>query len=234
VSYYLAPSLVAARAEANRIAPRRGKASDGWIGDPAHAARNSDHNPGARNLVHALDLTHDPPGGFDAHAHAERLRVAQDRRVKYLISRGRIAGPGASGGGWHWRRYTGPNPHDRHVHISIHSTVAAETDTRPWWPVVDTPFPAPGFRRTNQFEVTVPINTYDVPITTDKNGCGWHKIAVPRDRIIGYTAPGIRPEADGRYVTAEVGFAAEDNGTIISVTEWEPHATAVVGISVVN
>ena len=94
---------------------------------------------------------------------------------------------------------------------------------------------APTFRRTNSFEVsTVPINTYDVPITTDGNGCGWHKVAIPRDRIIGYTAPGIRPEADGRYVTAEVGFASEDTGTIISVTEWEPHATAIIGISVIN
>ena len=96
------------------------------------------------------------------------------------------------------------------------------------------PTQAPQFRRVNSFEVDMIVNTYDVPITTDGNGCGWHKVAIRRDRIIGYTAPGIRPEADGRYVTAEVGFAPEDDGTVISVTEWEPNAQAVVGISVIN
>lgn len=139
--WHLAPSLAACRDEANRIAPNRSKVSDGTIGDAAHSARTSDHNPGARDRVHALDLTHDPAGGFDAHTHAERLRAAQDRRVKYLISNGRWAGPGAPGGGWHWRPYLGSNPHMRHIHISIHSTVAAETDTRPWWPLADKPFP---------------------------------------------------------------------------------------------
>lgn len=135
----LAPSLARCREEANRLAPLRSKASDGWLGDAAHAARASDHNPGARDLVHALDLTYDREH-FDVHAYLERLRVGQDRRVKYLISNRRIAGASTKGG-WRWQIYTGANPHEAHGHISIWSTVAAETDTRPWWPKTTTPEP---------------------------------------------------------------------------------------------
>jgi len=32
---------------------------------------------------------------------------------------------------WRWRRYTG-NPHDKHLHVSIRHTRAAETDPRSW------------------------------------------------------------------------------------------------------
>lgn len=234
MAWELAPSLVRCREEANRIAPARSKASDGTIGDAAHQSRTSDHNVGARNRVHALDLTHDPAGGFDAHAHAERLRQAQDKRVKYIISRSRICGPGSSGGGWAWKPYTGTNPHDKHAHISIHSTVAAETDTRPWWPAADKPFPPQPVRRIDSLEVDMVVNVFEVGITTDGNGAGWEKVPYPRNRIIGFTGPGLRPDADGRYLTGEVGFADEDGGTIVSVTEWQPGANAVVTLSIVN
>lgn len=138
MAWELAPSLTRCREEANRIAPLRSKVSDGTIGDPRHAARVSAHNPGARDRVHALDLTHDPAGGFDVHARVETLRRNQDRRLRLLISNGRIA---SADKGWTWRPYTGTNPHTKHAHIEILSTVAAETDTRPWWPTVAPPAP---------------------------------------------------------------------------------------------
>jgi len=53
----LAPSLVNLRREIDLRWPDRMKTSDGWIGDPAHAQRSSDHNPDARGIVHALDVT---------------------------------------------------------------------------------------------------------------------------------------------------------------------------------
>ena len=113
-------------AQVDAIAPHRGKDSDGWLGDAAHQARTSDHNPNAAGVVCAQDLTHDPPGGFDSYAFAEVLRQRQDDRVKYVISKRRICyGPRSpSHGGnpsslWKWNVYSGPSPHTDHVHISV-------------------------------------------------------------------------------------------------------------------
>ena len=75
----LAPSLIAFEQEANRLAPRRSQASDGSIGDAAHRARVSDHNPDG-GWVHGLDLTHDPRGGFDAHAHGRSIAARGSTR----------------------------------------------------------------------------------------------------------------------------------------------------------
>lgn len=92
----------------------------------------------------------------------------------------------------------------------------------------------PRLQRIDSLEVDVVINTFTLAVTTDNEGRGWDKVPFPRSRIIGYTAPGIRPGVDGRYVTGEVGFADEDSGTVVSLTEWEPNSHAVVTLSVVN
>lgn len=136
-NWWLAPSLVELFAEADRLAPNRSTLSDGSIGDPSHSARASDHNPAANGAVCAADLTHDPRGGMDAHAFAEHLRVARDGRVKYVISRGRIVS--ATRSPWVWRTYTGANPHDKHVHVSIPNTASARDDTSSWFDSIPTP-----------------------------------------------------------------------------------------------
>jgi len=137
--WVLAPCLVAMEAEANRIAPRRSIASDGSIGDQAHAARTSDHNPSG-GVVHALDLTHDPAGGWDAHAHAQQVAAnvvnGVERRIKYIISRGRIFSQ--KSGRWAWRPYTGANPHNHHAHFSVNDHIG---DVSPWFGSVP-PFPS--------------------------------------------------------------------------------------------
>jgi hypothetical protein len=110
--------------EINASAPNRSKASDGSIGDAAHSASTSDHNPCACHaVVCARDFTHDPKGGFDSYFFADWLaaRVVKDEpRVKYIISNRRIcSGQGQSDPAGVWRPYTGKNPHDRHVHVSV-------------------------------------------------------------------------------------------------------------------
>lgn len=145
MAYALAPSLVQYRAEINRLWPQRDKASDGWIGDAAHASRPSDHNPGARGLVHAFDTDEDLDGyrantGPDATPlvnaliSVERARVAAGRppRVKYVIYEGHILAGVHGPAPWQWRPYAGSNAHRLHVHLSILSTVEAEQDTSPW------------------------------------------------------------------------------------------------------
>lgn len=54
--------LTSITAEANRIAPKRRKSSDGMLGDAAHRAEVSDHNPDARGVVHAVDVSQSMPG----------------------------------------------------------------------------------------------------------------------------------------------------------------------------
>lgn len=115
----LARSLHTLRDQVNARYPKRRKTHDGTIGDRSHASRKSDHNPSIMDDIHgvvsALDITHDPKGGCDAHALAEHLRQSRDPRIKYIISNARICSPP----GWTWRKYTGTNPHKSHVHISV-------------------------------------------------------------------------------------------------------------------
>ncbi|MFZ4431653.1 MAG: hypothetical protein ACOYOQ_00500 [Microthrixaceae bacterium] len=137
-------------AEADALAPRRSKAADGSIGDASHQAQGSasEHNPDANGIVRALDLTHDPAGGFNAHGWADVLANRGDRRIKYLISRGRIWNPSRDAPGA-WRRYTGSNPHNSHLHISV--TPEGATALRSWFaggspsrpPAPTAPAPAP-------------------------------------------------------------------------------------------
>lgn len=123
----LARSLESLRAQVNDCYPGRSKKSDGWIGDPAHAARTSDHNPNKAGVVTALDITHDPSGGLDAGKLAEILRASGDPRIKYIISNRRIANSGKP-----WRKYTGSNPHTMHVHVSVVTSAKLYDDASDW------------------------------------------------------------------------------------------------------
>lgn len=147
--YFLAPSLVALRNEINQRWPGRDKASDGWIGDAAHSARRSDHNPDwdapgvRRGIVRAIDVDKD---GISV----EQLldAVVRDHRVAYVIWNRRIASATDDGTPWDWEPYAGTNPHDKHVHISIKHTAAAETDTSRW--LGTTPPPPPPTREDDE------------------------------------------------------------------------------------
>ncbi|HBV11392.1 peptidoglycan-binding domain-containing protein [Glutamicibacter bergerei] len=118
MSYYLAPSLKQLRDEINDAYPNRDKSSDGWIGDAAHNARVSDHNPDYADggVVRAIDIDED---GIDTAALL--AIVTKDPRVSYVIYEGRIWG------GTRWRKYTGSNMHRQHIHVSIKHTNAAES-----------------------------------------------------------------------------------------------------------
>ena len=145
-----ARSLTVLRDQANEIAPKRSKASDGMIGDTRHQADpSSDHNgwlkAGGVGVVRALDLTADPALGLPAMF--ERLRVAaatgrcpQLTGGGYLILNGRITDPDFS----RWLVYTGRDPHVSHGHVSV-STDPARFDRTDPWPCseLNTPAPAP-------------------------------------------------------------------------------------------
>jgi Putative peptidoglycan binding domain len=132
----LARAIEQVRAEANAANPGRDKRSDGTIGDAAHAARSSDHNPwvvvGGTGVVRAVDLDAD---GLDLPTAFERLRAAaragglpQVVGGGYAILNRRITAPDFSG----WRAYKGRNPHTSHGHISVGRSAAAFDSPAAW------------------------------------------------------------------------------------------------------
>jgi len=130
--------LVSLREDINRAYPGRSKVSDGWIGDTAHSSRVSDHNPDGHGVVYAIDVTQDDaahtptnPNDDVAEAVAEFLRTNRNPAIKYVIWRGRMFSSYATSTtpAWTWRKYTGPNGHFHHVHISLKSGIGDTTIT---------------------------------------------------------------------------------------------------------
>ncbi|GAA2705164.1 peptidoglycan-binding protein [Micromonospora olivasterospora] len=122
---HLAPVLRVLREEINARWPHRDRGSDGWIGDAAHQARQSDHNPDRDDSsVNALDVDVD---GIDpllvvrqCIAHPSTQYVIHNR-VIWSRSRGFAAA-----------RYTGSNPHTKHLHVSVSHQRVLEDSTRSW------------------------------------------------------------------------------------------------------
>lgn len=133
-----APSCVRALHEATTIAPNRRTSSDGICASSTHHQQNpgSDHEPnivvGGKHYATAVDVSQDKDH-FDAEAMVEKLRIAKDERIKYVISERHMYSSYASHGfpPYTWRPYSGPDPHTNHVHISI--LPAFIFDARDWW-----------------------------------------------------------------------------------------------------
>lgn len=164
----LAPSLVALVEEADRLAPNRSRASDGSVGDLAHASRSSFHNP-EDEVVDAVDLTHDPARGFDAHAKVREIVARGDDRLDHVISDGEI---------WsevkpYWRTYTGPNPHTKHAHIAVKRNAAGRRSTAPWWPTGSP----------TSEEDDMPLTESDVIAIADEIGRRFEPLAAALGRI---------------------------------------------------
>ena len=124
------PAAIAVLRQATALRPKRKKASDGLLPSAAHMKQNpdSDHNTGL-----AVDLTHDPENGIDCDYIFENLKG--DKRVKYLIFKGKIWSEEKAEQGN--RQYTGSNPHNKHLHISI--VAAHRNDVSSWFPWLNKP-----------------------------------------------------------------------------------------------
>lgn len=195
----VAPAAQAILDQATTHRPNRSTLSDGTIGDAAHRARVSDHNPDGRGIVHAADLTHDPASGMDAHGWARWLAERRDPRVKYIISNRRIWQP-ATG----WSGYGGANPHTAHVHVSIRSGSRWENDVSSWFAgflsppgyvAPTTPAPAPPITR------PVPPAAAHIPFPLEDDDMKAHLVqceqVVPGVWLaFGNTRTGVRDLAD--------------------------------------
>jgi hypothetical protein len=136
MAWRVARSLDTLLAQFNSRYPDRSKASDGSIGDAAHAASTSDHNPwvkdGPMGVVTARDFTHDPAHGMDIDRLTDELAASRDPRIKYVIANGYILDSRPGNRPWQWVRYTGANQHNKHFHLSVMSSKALYDDARPW------------------------------------------------------------------------------------------------------
>lgn len=130
--------IITLRDQVNKKFPKRDKRSDGIVGDSAHQARPSDHNPDSRGYVHALDIDENfGPGaakGKTARVFADELvtyaRVGAkgSERLKYVVYENQIASGTHANTYWVWRG--SGYGHTQHIHVSF--TKIGETDKSPF------------------------------------------------------------------------------------------------------
>jgi hypothetical protein len=141
----LIPCLVQLRTEFNQLAPARDHASDGWIGNTAHQAETSDHNPDETgsvpihdadrvNEVHAVDVDNDLHlDGVSMEDVVQfllaRCRSGEEGRLRYVIWNRRIW---EASNGWRQRAYTGVSAHTEHAHFSASYDSIKEASTASW------------------------------------------------------------------------------------------------------
>jgi hypothetical protein len=134
MAWRVAKSLIRLREQINELAPDRSKASDGTIGDAAHASRNSDHNPWVKDgnigVVTAMDITNDIAHGCDAQVLVDALVASRDPRIKYIIWNRKLINSRIQP--WVWRNYTGVNPHTKHFHLSVLADKAFYDSAETW------------------------------------------------------------------------------------------------------
>jgi hypothetical protein len=131
MAWVLTKQLQAWRDQVNHFFPNRDKTSDGTIGDTAHQAESSGHNPDltanaeyedgdSKDEVRAMDTdadTGNPDVSMeDIVQHLLRLaRAGKLTFIRYIIFNRRIW---SASNGWAQKTYTGSNPHDKHMHMS--------------------------------------------------------------------------------------------------------------------
>ena len=138
-SWFLAPSLVKLRDEINAKWSNRDKSSDGAVGDTSHAARKSSHNPlwsapgKWSGVVRAVDIdSNGKTGERTPLVDAVLGATIGDPRVWYVIWNRQIWSRTTN---WKPKPYTGSNPHDHHVHVSLVEKSSAWGNTAAWFDV---------------------------------------------------------------------------------------------------
>jgi len=132
--------------EFDQLAPDRDTASDGWVGDSAHADRTSDHNPDESGAVpihdadsvdevHAIDVDDtlrcdgDPSMEDCVQVILKRCRDGREHRLRYIIYERRIW---EQSNDWREEYYSGSNAHDQHAHFSASYDTDHEASRAPW------------------------------------------------------------------------------------------------------
>ena len=146
MSWKPAAAALTLRKQVDKRWPKRDRGADGIIGDKAHQARPSDHNPNARGYVDAIDIDADLLGKGTGRAVAQRLAdqivayaasgLPGSQRIKYVVWADQVASGSYANSMWKWRG-SGYGHYD-HIHVSF--TPLGEKDARLFpLPIFDTP-----------------------------------------------------------------------------------------------
>ena len=115
-SWKLAPSLVQLRKEIKGRWPTRQRSLDGSIGDAAHRARVSEHNPDSNGIVRAIDIDVRSNGKYSKEiANAILDAVIKDPRIHYVVHNRKIY---SRTYGWVKRNFGGI-AHENWIHVSL-------------------------------------------------------------------------------------------------------------------
>lgn len=166
------------------------------IGDAAHQAEPSDHNPDEWDFVCAADFM---IGGSFTAADAEYLfdRITAiirgtDARPAYVIYNRRIVSNTISPGVI--RGYGGTDPHTNHVHVSVvHGSNPHPTDS---WGI----YPAPPTEG-GTVATSVQVSGFDTAAETELK-------VQATNGTLGYNAGGLPTEGDPAFIAATNGKAA--------------------------
>lgn len=140
--WVLTKGLQSLRSQVNAAFPDRDKASDGTIGDQAHMAETSGHNPDDTPGSHPEYDDHDgirEVRAWDMDSDLSMHRVTAQMVVDHIRN---LPGVGTylrymiydrliyeASRDWRSRAYTGPSPHTEHIHFSGQRTQAADNNT---------------------------------------------------------------------------------------------------------
>jgi hypothetical protein len=140
--WILTAGLQNLRSQVNAAFPGRDRTSDGTIGDAAHQAETSSHNPDdtagstpewngdpdSTPEVRAWDMDSDLHAGVTAQQLVDHLRALSGLSsvIRYMIYNRRIY---RASNGWAAEDYSGPSAHTEHVHFTGAFTQAADNNT---------------------------------------------------------------------------------------------------------
>jgi hypothetical protein len=137
-SWQLTVGLQHLRNQVDYFFPGRDKTSDGTIGDKAHQAETSGHNPDdtagskaewnqdpdSTPEVRAWDMDNNLQPGFDCQVFVNHIVGLKPSSVlRYVIYNRKIY---EASNGWKAAAYDGPSPHTEHVHFSGAYSQAAD------------------------------------------------------------------------------------------------------------
>jgi hypothetical protein len=124
---WLSKAAVQLREQIDDSFADRSRKSDGWIGNEKHQNTKSDHNPLPNSgEVCAIDVDAklcDQPEMSIYLAEQIRVVAKTDKRISYIIHAAKIASAKSL---WRWKKYTGINPHHKHIHISFKENQTGE------------------------------------------------------------------------------------------------------------